>query len=142
LGAPIGSAVAGSEEFIAKARRFRKMLGGGMRQVGVIAAAAIYALAHHRERLAEDHAHARHFAETLHGQHGLVIDLATVQTNIVIINIAQAKLSVAAACDALKKEGVLVVPFGATTLRAVTHLDVSADDIDRAITIFHKVFAP
>lgn len=142
LGAPIGSAVAGSKEFIAKARRFRKMLGGGMRQVGMIAAAAIYGLAHHRERLADDHANARRFAEALHGQHGFAIDLATVQTNIVIIDIAQTQLEVAAACDALKRAGVLVVPFGATTLRAVTHLDVSAADIDRAIAIFHNVFAP
>ncbi len=141
LGAPIGSAAAGSKEFIAKARRFRKMLGGGMRQVGIIAAAAIYALAHHRERLVEDHANARRFAEALHGQHGITIDLVTVQTNIVIINIAQTKFGVAAACDALKREGVLVVPFGATTLRAVTHLDVSAADIDRAIAVFHKTFA-
>jgi threonine aldolase len=142
LGAPIGSAVAGSQEFIAKARRFRKMLGGGMRQVGVLAAAAIYALAHHRERLVEDHANARRFAAALHGQHGLAIDLATVQTNIVVIDISQTKLGVAAACDALKKAGVLVVPFGATTLRAVTHLDVSTAGIDRAVAIFHKVFAP
>jgi threonine aldolase len=142
LGAPIGSAVAGSKEFIDKARRFRKMLGGGMRQVGVIAAAASYALAHHRERLTEDHANARRMAEALHGQRGLAIDLATVQTNIVVINIARTNLGVAAACDALKKAGVLVVPFGATTLRAVTHLDVNVADIDRAITIFYKVFAP
>lgn len=142
LGAPIGSAVAGSMEFIAKARRFRKMLGGGMRQVGVIAAAAIYALAHHRTRLAEDHANARRFAEALHGRHGIAVDLATVQTNIVVIDIAKTKLDIAAACDALKKRGVLVVPFGTTTLRAVTHLDVSTADIDHAVTIFHKVFAP
>jgi threonine aldolase len=141
LGAPIGSAVAGSKEFIAQARRFRKMLGGGMRQVGIIAAAAIYALAHHRERLPEDHANARRFAEALHGHAGMAIELATVQTNIVVIDIAQTRLGVAAACDALKKEGVLVVPFGATVVRAVTHLDVSAAEIDRAIAIFHKVLA-
>jgi threonine aldolase len=142
LGAPIGAVVAGSKEFIANARRFRKMLGGGMRQVGIVAAAAIYGLTHHRERLMEDHANARRFAEALHGRHGLAVDLATVQTNIVVIDIAQTKLDVAAACEALKKAGVLVVPFGATTLRAVTHLDVSAADIDRAITVFHKVFVP
>lgn len=140
LGAPIGSAVAGSKEFIAKARRFRKMLGGGMRQVGIIAAAAIYALAHHRERLAEDHANARRLAEALHGHAGMEIDLSTVQTNIVIINIAKSKLGVAAACEALKEKGVGVAPFGATTLRAVTHLDVSAADLDRAIAVFHNVF--
>jgi threonine aldolase len=140
LGAPIGSAVTGSKTFIAKARRFRKMLGGGMRQVGIIAAAAIYALEHHRERLAEDHANARRLAEALHGHHGIVIALASVQTNIVVIDIARTKLGVAAACNALEKEGVLVVPFGATALRVVTHLDVGAADVDRAITIFHKIF--
>ncbi|MDZ7344860.1 MAG: aminotransferase class I/II-fold pyridoxal phosphate-dependent enzyme [candidate division KSB1 bacterium] len=141
LGAPIGSAVAGSKEFIARARRVRKMFGGGMRQVGVLAAAAIYALENHLERLQEDHAHARRLAEALHELGGIHIDLATVQTNIVIIHIAQAKLTAAAALEALKKEGVLLVPFGATLLRAVTHLEVSAADIERAILAFRKVFS-
>jgi threonine aldolase len=141
LGAPIGSAVAGSKEFIAMARRIRKMLGGGMRQVGIIAAAAIYALENHMDRLAEDHANARRLAEALHERGGIDIDLATVQTNIVIINIANTKLTVAAALEALKKEGVLVVPFGSTTLRAVTHLDMNAEGIERAIEAFRRVFS-
>ncbi|MDZ7289832.1 MAG: aminotransferase class I/II-fold pyridoxal phosphate-dependent enzyme [candidate division KSB1 bacterium] len=141
LGAPIGSAVAGAKDFVMEARRFRKMFGGGMRQVGIIAAAAIYALEHHRERLVEDHANARRLAEALHGHGGMHIDLATVQTNIVIIDIANTKYTVAAALEALKKEGVLVVPFSTVTLRAVTHLDVNAADIERAIAIFHRVFS-
>jgi threonine aldolase len=140
LGAPIGSAVAGSKDFIAKARRFRRMFGGGMRQVGIIAAAAIYALDNHLERLVEDHANARRLAEALYELGGISIDLATVQTNIVIINLANTKHTVTTAIDALKNEGVLVVSLGATTLRAVTHLDVNAVDIDRAIMAFRRVF--
>jgi len=140
LGAPVGSAIAGRKDFIAQARRIRKMFGGGMRQAGIIAAAAIYALEHHRERLAEDHAHARRLAEALHGQGGIDIDLATVQTNIVIMDIAQTKLTVPVALAALKNEGVLVGPFGATTLRAVTHLDVSREAIERAVAAITKVF--
>jgi threonine aldolase len=141
LGAPIGSAIAGSKNFIALARRFRKMLGGGMRQVGIIAAAAIYALDHHRDRLAEDHANARRLAEALNGYNGIAIDLATVQTNIVMIDIANTKLNVAAALEGLNKAGVRVVAFGASALRAVTHLDVGAGDIERAIAVFRRVFA-
>jgi threonine aldolase len=140
LGAPVGSAIAGSKAFIAKARRFRKMFGGGMRQVGILAAAAIYALQHHQERLAEDHANARRLAEALQGLGGIAIDLETVQTNIVIMNIANTEHTAITAIAALKQEGVLVVPFSATTLRAVTHLDVQTADIDRAIIAFRKVF--
>jgi threonine aldolase len=141
LGAPIGSAVAGSHDFIMRARRCRKMFGGGMRQAGVIAAAAIYGLQHHRERLAEDHRNARRLAEALHERGGIDIDLKTVQTNIVVLDIAKTKLNVPQAVEALKKRGVLVTPFGATILRAVTHLDVSSDDIERAIIIFREIFS-
>ncbi len=140
LGAPIGSAVAGTKKFIDQARRVRKMFGGGMRQVGIIAAAAIHGLEHHRERLHEDHANARWLAEALHGRSGITIELDSVQTNIVIMNIAQTKLSVPAAIEALKKEGVLLGPFGATTLRAVTHLDVNRAEVERAAAVFAKIF--
>lgn len=141
LGASIGSAIAGTKVFMAQARRARKMFGGGMRQAGIIAAAAIHGLEHHRERLVEDHANARWLAEALHGCGGITIDLDTVQTNIVIMNIAQTKLSLPAATEALKKEGVLVSPFGATTLRAVTHLDVSRAEVERAVAAFAKIFS-
>jgi threonine aldolase len=140
LGAPIGSAVAGSKGFISQARRCRKMFGGGMRQAGIIAAAAIYGLQHHRERLAEDHLNARRLAEALHERGGIFIDLNTVQTNIVVLDIAKTKFNVPLAIEALKKAGVLVSPFGATILRAVTHLDISKNDIERAVNIFHKIF--
>jgi len=141
LGAPIGSAVAGAKDFIARARRCRKMFGGGMRQVGIVAAAAIYGMEHQRERLVDDHARARKLAETLHERGGMQIDLATVQTNIAIINIAETKLAVPMAVEALKKAGVLVAPFGATTLRVVTHLDVNDADIARVLNIFQKIFS-
>jgi len=141
LGAPMGSAIAGTRNFITPARRVRKMFGGGMRQAGIIAAGAIHGLEYHRERLSEDHAQARSLAEALHGRGGLAIDLDTVQTNIVMMNIAQTKLSVPAAMAALKNEGILVGPFGATTLRAVTHLDVSRADMERAVAAFAKIFS-
>jgi threonine aldolase len=140
LGAPIGSAVAGSKEFIAAARRVRKRLGGGMRQVGIIAAAAIYALENHQERLAEDHANARRLAEALHELGGIHIDLATVQTNIVVFDITNTKHAAITALEALKKAGVLVAPLSATQLRAVTHLDVDTAGLDRAIAAFRQVF--
>ncbi len=140
LGAPIGSAIAGTTDFIAQARRIRRMFGGAMRQAGIIAAAAIYGIEHHRERLVEDHAKARRLAEALHGCGGIDIDLETVQTNIVIMDIAKTRLTVSSAVETLRKEAVLVVPFGATTLRAVTHLDVSRSDIERVIAVFLKIF--
>jgi threonine aldolase len=111
-----------------------------MRQVGVISAAAVYALEHHRERLAEDHVNARRLAEALNGYNGIDIDLATVQTNIVMMDIVKTKLSVAAAIERLQEAGVRVVAFSASTLRAVTHLDVSAGDIDDAIGVFRRIF--
>jgi len=140
LGAPVGSAIAGSKTFIESARRARKMLGGGMRQVGILAAAALHALQHHRERLHEDHAHARKLAEHLAALPGLRLDLASVQTNIIIIDISPSRLDPAAAVAALHAEGVLVAPFGAHLLRAVTHLDISATGLDHALAAFRKVF--
>lgn len=141
LGAPIGSAVAGSAEFIAKARRFRKMFGGGMRQVGVIAAAAIYALDNNLERMAEDHKNARRLAEELSQINGIDIDLETVQTNIVIMDIAPSGKSVTDVLAELQQQGVLAVQFGNTLIRCVAHLDVNSDDIETAIDCFKKVFS-
>lgn len=140
LGAPVGSAIAGSKSFIEKARRVRKMFGGGMRQAGILAAAALYALQHHRERLQEDHAHARRLAENLAGMPGITIDAANVHTNIVMADISASRLDAAEAVAALRHAGVLVVAFGPRRLRMVTHLDVSAAGIDRALAGFHRVF--
>ena len=130
LGAPVGSALAGEPAFIRRARRFRKLFGGGMRQAGIIAAGALYALEHHRERLAEDHANARLLAERLEGAPGLELDMASVQTNMVYFNTLNAGAGVV--CHRLREMGVLVLALDRDRIRAVTHLDVNAKDIETA----------
>ena len=139
LGAPIGSVVAGSNQFIRRARRMRKMYGGGMRQVGIIAAAGIYAIENNFNRLVDDHRNAKLLAERLREIAGLKIDLEGVQTNIVVIDIRETKRTVEQLLSDLKEEGILLVPFGRTKIRAVTHLDVKRDDILNAIERFKKV---
>ena len=129
LGAPVGSALVGSKELIARAHRIRKMLGGGMRQAGVLAAAALHALDHHVERLAEDHAHARTLAEGLQGLPGVTVQPP--QTNILFVDLAPERA--AGVVDRLRAAGVLCT--GLYRLRFVTHLDVSAADVQRAIPI-------
>ncbi len=140
LGAPIGSAIVGERDFIAQARRVRKMFGGGMRQVGVVAAAAIFALEHNISRLSEDHENAWYLAETLSEIEGIYIDLDSVQTNIVVMNIEGSGRPVADVVAALKEKGLLVVAFGHGRIRCVTHLDVNREDIEDAIRIFGEVF--
>jgi len=135
LGAPFGSALVGPKSLIAKAHRIRKMLGGGLRQGGVMAAAAIHALDHHVERLAEDHANARRLAEGLQGLPGVTVEMP--QTNIVFVDVAPA--IAAGAVDRLKAHGVLCT--GLYKLRLVTHLDVSAEQIERAIPILRAQLA-
>ena len=110
-----------------------------MRLVGVIAEAGIYALKNNYKRLADDHENARWLAERLLEIEGIEIDMETVQTNLVVFDIAKTGWKVMNAVEALKKQGVLVVPFGGTTLRAVTHLDVGRRDLERAVAIFKKV---
>jgi len=127
LGAPVGSALVGSKEFIARAHRWRKMVGGGMRQAGVVAAAAIYALDHHVERLAEDHALAARLAAGLQGLPGLTVEPP--QTNILFADLAGERA--AGLMDHLKSRGVLAT--GLYRLRFVTHLDVDAEGVDRAV---------
>ena len=129
LGAPVGSALVGSKALIARAHRVRKMLGGGMRQAGVLAAAALHALDHHVERLADDHQHARLLAEGLQGLAGVTVQAP--QTNILFVDLAPEKA--AGVVDRLRAAGVLCT--GLYRLRFVTHLDVSAADIQRAVTI-------
>jgi threonine aldolase len=135
LGAPVGSVLVGSKEFIAKAHRIRKMLGGGMRQAGVLAAACLYAVENHVERLAEDHANAKLLAEGLVDLPGLKLDPTRVQTNMVFASMDPAKV------DALVKHlrGQGIVILANHNLRLVTHLDVSRKDIDVVISAF-KVF--
>jgi threonine aldolase len=121
LGAPVGSALCGSRALVDEARRLRKMLGGGMRQAGILAAGALFALEHHRARLAEDHAAARSIGEALSAVRGASVDLASVETNIVNVRLASPKAD-AIAIDA-RRRGVLVHATSATTIRVVTHLD-------------------
>ncbi len=138
LGAPAGSALCGSRPLIARARRIRKMAGGAMRQAGVLASAASYALDHHVDRLAEDHALARRLAEGLAGLPGVVVEPP--HTNIVFVDLAgPARERSAALLDALRREGVLAT--GLYRLRFVTHLDVDAAGVDRAVAAIRRFFA-
>lgn len=137
LGAPIGSALCGSRELIQRARRFRKMYGGGLRQAGIIAAGALHALEHHRSRLAEDHANARALAAGLSPLPGLEIDPASVQTNIVLVHLKA--IAAPALAHDLNDAGVRVLATGPNTIRAVTNLMVSSSQIPAAIQVFGAV---
>ena len=132
LGTPAGSALCGSRDLIARAHRWRKMAGGGMRQAGVLAAAALYALGHHVDRLADDHANARHLAEGLQGLPGVTV--AMPQSNIVFVDLSTDKPNDIVA--RLRQRSVLAT--GLYKLRLVTHLGVSADDVERAIPVLRQ----
>jgi threonine aldolase len=131
LGAPAGSAVAGDKPTITRVHRFRKMFGGTMRQAGILAAAALHALDHHRDRLVEDHANARRLADLVAGVLGLSVPLK-VETNMVFIDVDRTLGTGAAFCQRLKASGVLALPTAPQRVRMVTHLDVSRAMIDRA----------
>jgi threonine aldolase len=137
LGAPVGACLAGSEELIDEAWRFKQMMGGALRQAGIVAAAGVYALDHHVERLAEDHENARVLAEGIAAIEGTAIDPAEVETNIVIFEVADADRVRAelAAC------GVEMSAMGPGRIRAVTHLDVDRAGIDRALAALNEVMA-
>lgn len=137
LGAPVGSLLCGRQELVSRARRWRKLLGGGMRQAGILAAAGIYALENHVDRLVEDHRHAERLARGLTGIDGLVVAQDTVQTNMVFVSLDESRdVSLQAF---LKDRGILV--SGRGTYRLVTHLDVSAEDVDTAVRAFGDFFA-
>jgi len=136
LGAPVGSALAGSEELIRRARRLRKQWGGGMRQIGILAAACLYALDHHVDRLAEDHAHARRLAQGV--QHPELSLTAPPATNIVLFDVEGPRDSGAVARE-LADQGVLVSTFGPRRVRMVTHLDLNRADIDRALEVIAQI---
>ncbi len=129
LGAPVGACLAGSAALIAEAWRWKQMLGGAMRQSGIVAAAGLHALDHHVDRLADDHARARRLAEGLAALPGVDIDAATVETNIVIFGVPDAP----AFCAALERADVGMLPVGPDRVRAVTHLDVDDAGIKRAL---------
>jgi len=133
LGAPVGAALAGSRDFIEEAWRYKQAFGGAMRQAGIIAAGAVYALRLNVERLAEDHANARRLAEGLAELPGIRLDPPEVDTNIVFFDVAGTGMSAGAWAAALLERGIRVGPTGPTRVRAVTHLDVDADGIERAL---------
>jgi threonine aldolase len=138
LGAPVGSAFCGPRKLVEDARRIRKQWGGGMRQAGILAAGALHALTHHRARLAEDHANARAFAEKLAGTPHVRVDLASVETNLVNVDVE-------VAADAVSRKardlGLLINPTAPQRLRAVTHLEVSRADVEAAADILVKAVA-
>jgi threonine aldolase len=136
LGAPVGSALVGSNELISRARRFRKMWGGGMRQAGIIAAGALFALRNNRSRLTEDHANARKLADGLAEIRGIEIP-GPIETNIVRFRMPGKNAS--GMVNALQERGVLVFATGPESIRAVTHLQVSSRDVDSTLIAFRQV---
>jgi threonine aldolase len=140
LAAPVGSVLCGTRSFVGRARRWRKAVGGGMRQAGVIAAGALYALDHMVDRLAEDHEHARRLAEGLAGIPGIAIEPERVQTNIVIFSIAPSGRASGEIEAALGERGLLCAAFGGPLIRMVTHYGIEMADIERALAITRDVF--
>jgi threonine aldolase len=134
LGAPVGSVIAASADFIKRARRYRKMFGGSMRQAGVLAAAGIYALEHNVERLAEDHQHAKLLAERLSTARGVIMNPQDVETNILFLHLdpAQARIDAYALMQGMRQQGVLAIAQSATSMRLVTHLDVTRAQVEAA----------
>ena len=140
LGAPIGSMLLGKDEFITKAHKFRKMFGGGMRQVGIIAAGALYAVENNRERLLEDHKKARILAEAVNKCSCFKIDLDYVHTNIVICEVVSDEFTAKDVENRLKEAGILALDIGMNRIRAVCHLNVSLEDLEYAAKTVLKLY--
>jgi len=136
LGAPVGSLLAGPEELLKRAWRVRRRLGGGMRQSGFLAAAGIYALDHHRDRLADDHSRARFLAEEAAGIPG--VSVVSPETNIVMLDLEDPGISVDSVLASMMEEGVMMVRFGPRRLRAVTHLEVGDEGVERALAVLSR----
>jgi threonine aldolase len=141
LGAPVGSILVGPKALVERAHRFRKMYGGAMRQAGILAAAALYAIDHNVERLAEDHENARRLAEAIAELPGLRLDPTTVETNIVIFEIEPRLGTAEQVVRRLREQDIWTLATGLTSIRAVTHLDVSRAQIDCAIQAFRGLCA-
>jgi threonine aldolase len=139
LGAPVGSALTGPASLMPRARRFRQQYGGGMRQAGVLAAAALHALEHHRARLGDDIANARAVAEGLAATEGIHVDLETVRSNIVRFEVTA--MTAADFVDRCHEAGVHMLPGGTHGVRAVTHIDVDRKDVERAVVVMREVVA-
>jgi threonine aldolase len=140
LGAPVGAVLAGSRDFVHEAWRVKQQIGGAMRQAGIIAAACIYALDHHIERLAEDHANARLLAEGLAEIPGVALDPASVETNIVWFDV-HGPLGAEAVASALKQQGIRIGGYGQHRMRAVTHLDVDRAGIETTLRALRRLLA-
>ncbi|MBI4365048.1 MAG: aminotransferase class I/II-fold pyridoxal phosphate-dependent enzyme [Candidatus Latescibacteria bacterium] len=139
LGAPAGSAIAGSKAFVREARRVRKVFGGAMRQAGILAAGGLHGLRHHRARLAEDHARARRLAEAVASTPGLSLDPAAIETNILIAEVVRRPDRFEDLIAAVKADGVLLYPFGGPArFRCVTHLDVDDAALERAVAAIRR----
>ncbi len=139
LGCPVGAVLAGSDELIGQAWQWKQRMGGAMRQAGIIAAAGIHALDHHVDRLAEDHANAKAFAERIAGLPGVALDPATVETNIVFFEVTA--LAAAEVARRLAEHGVRIGANGPSRMRAVTHLDLTAADVAEAAAVLGEVLA-
>jgi threonine aldolase len=139
LGCPVGGVLAGNSAFIEDAWWWKQRLGGAMRQAGILAAAGLYALEHHIERLAEDHHNASLFAEYIAEIPGISIALEAVETNIIFFDVAATRLSAAEVSEKLKSHGILIGSIGKSQLRAVTHLDISRADVEAAAKALRKV---
>jgi threonine aldolase len=142
LGAPVGSCLAGDKAFIDEARRYKQLFGGAMRQAGIIAAGALFALRHNIDRLADDHANARRLAAGFAKIPGIRINLDHVETNIVFFDVVDPRYTALQVSECLAAEGVYIEPAdGANRMRAVTHSDINTDDIDQAIAAANKLFS-
>ena len=139
LAAPVGSVVSGNTDFISEARRNRKVVGGGMRQAGILAAAGIVALTEMVDRLADDHENARKLAQGLANMEGLFIDLDLVSTNIVNVDVTKKGMTAQIMAEKLDRHGIRLLPTGPSRLRAVTNYHVSSSDIDYALDIFLSI---
>lgn len=139
LGAPVGSALAGPKDWIREARRHRKLFGGGMRQVGILAAGALYALEHHIERLAEDHTNARRLADLIRTAPGLQLTYETTESNILFFDLEAGQGSAKQFVQRLSEKGVWMLPEGDRRIRALTHLDVTAEQIEVAGRVVQEV---
>ena len=140
LGAPVGSIIIGNKMLIEDSRRYRKIFGGGMRQVGMLAAAALYAIDNNIQRLSEDHKRAKHFAQELSRLNQLEINPAEVQTNMVIADISKSGKSQSEILSLLKSQKVLLTPERSNSIRAVMHLDVTSAQVEQGIKVFKSLF--
>ena len=141
LGCPVGSMLMGTREFIKRARRLRQIYGGGWRQAGILAAAGLHALDHHVERMAEDHANAKWFAERVSAMEGVELVYADTQTNLVFLDVTPSGLAAETVSQRLRERGVALAMRGGTTFRAVTHLDVTRADVEQAAKALQEALA-